>query len=94
MAVDRPNPLVGSMTETKYDGRTSYYALQSKAERRFKNGPWYPLRFYVGKAGRGSRTQYVTSYIVSMKLKKMLSTADRRFLITVSPTYFCLDGAR
>ena len=81
----RPNPLVGSMTETKYNGRTSYYALQSKAERRFKNGFGILSDFTWGK--QEDQTQYVTSYIVSMKLKKMLSTADRRFLITVSPTY-------
>jgi hypothetical protein len=33
------------------------------------------------------QTQYVNSYIVSTKLKKMLSTNDRRFLVNVSPMY-------
>ena len=86
----RPNPLVGSMTETKYNGRTSYYALQSKAEKRFRNGFGVLSDFTWGK--QMDQTQYVTSYIVSMKLKKMLSTADRRFLITVSPTYILPFG--
>lgn len=81
----RPNPLNGGITDTKYTGRTSYYALQSRAEKRYKNGFGLLSAFTWGK--QMDQTQYVTSYIVATKLKKMLSTADRRFLITVSPTY-------
>ncbi len=81
----RANPLNGGITNTKYTGRTSYYALQTRAERRYANGFGILADFTWGK--QMDQTQYVTSYIVSQKLKKMLSTADRRFLITVSPTY-------
>jgi hypothetical protein len=81
----RPNPLVGSMTETNYTGRTRYYSLQTRAERRFRNGFGILSNFTWGK--QMDTTRYVTSYMVSMKLKRMLSTSDRRFLINVSPTY-------
>lgn len=87
----RPNPLVGSMTETKYNGRTSYYAMQLRAEKRYHNGFGILSDFTWGK--QMDETQYVTSYIVSMKLKRMLSTADRRFLITVTPTYVLPFGS-
>lgn len=81
----RPDPLLGTLTETEYTGRTSYYSMQTRAERRFKNGFGILSDFTWGK--QMDTTQYVTSYIVSTKLKRMLSTADRRFLINVSPTY-------
>ncbi len=86
----RPNPIVGSMTETNYSGRTSYYALQTKAERRFNNGFGILTDFTWGK--QMDETQYVTSYMVSTHLKRMLSTNDRRFLIAVSPTYILPFG--
>lgn len=86
----RPNPLLGGLTQTEYKGRTQYYALQSRAEHRFQNGFGLLTSFTWGK--QMDETSYQTSYLVSMKLKRMLSTGDRRFLITVTPTYMLPFG--
>jgi hypothetical protein len=84
-----PNPL-GDVTINRYTGTNDYYALQTRAERRFSRGIGILTSFTWGKSV--SDTGFVLPQQVSQQLKRQLSTSDVRFIYSVSPTYDLLIG--
>ena len=83
--LSRPNPLVNGMTESLYIGSAQYYALQARVQRRYQNGFGVVSSFVWSK--QMDTTDYFTPSVYSQKLHRQLSTGDRRFQISVSPTY-------
>ncbi len=79
-----PNPL-GDVTDNRYTGTNDYYALQTKAERRFNNGFGLLMAFTWGKSM--SYSSRVLPQQVSTELKRQLSGSDVRFIYSVNPTY-------
>lgn len=81
----RPNPLVNGMTETVYAGSSINYALQSRVQRRYRNGFGILTSFTWSK--QMDTTDSFTPAAYSQALHRQLSPDDRRFKIAVSPTY-------
>jgi len=81
----RPNPLVDGMTETFYNGSSMHYGLQTRVDRRFKNGFGLSTNFTWGK--QMDETEYYTPATVSQKLHRTLSANDIRFQYVLSPIY-------
>jgi len=81
----RPNPLPGGMSETFFNGKSYHYALQSRVQRRMRNGFAITGTFNWGK--QLDKTGYRTSSVVSQNLQKQLSGSDRRFQVAFAPTY-------
>jgi hypothetical protein len=81
----QPNPLTGGITENFYNGKSNYYALQTKVERRYGNG--FGLLSDFTWAKQLDTTGYFTSSVVSQKLHKVISPNDLRFLYNFNPTY-------
>ena len=79
-----PNPL-GDVTEDRYTGTNTYYALQTKAERRFNHGLGLLSAFTWGKSM--SDSSFVLPQQVSQVLKRQLSGSDVRFIVSINPTY-------
>ena len=79
-----PNPL-GDVTDNRYTGTNTYYALQTKVERRFQHGFGLLMAFTWGKSM--SDSSRVLPQQVSTELKRQLSTSDVRFIYSVNPTY-------
>lgn len=78
------NPL-GCCSVTKQDGRSDFYGMQLKAERRFKHGLGLVSNFSWSK--KMDTTDYYTNHLYSTQLKRTISGSDVRFHIVVSPTY-------
>ncbi len=83
--LSRPNPLVNGMTETRYNGSSTNYALQTRVQRRYRNGFGIITTFVWGK--KMDKTAYFTPSVYSQALHRQLSTSDRRFQLGVAPTY-------
>jgi hypothetical protein len=81
----RPNPLLGNLTENRGTGMTRYYALQSKAERRFKNGFSVLQSFTWGKLI--SANTFYSTQTVAAKIEHTLSGNDTKFHYIVTPVY-------
>jgi len=81
----RPNPLLGDLVENFYNGKSDHYALQSRAQRRMRNGFAVTASFSWGK--QMDSTGFVTNSVVSQKILRQLSSSDRRFQFTAAPTY-------
>lgn len=81
----RPNPLIGGLTETFYNGKSYHYALQSKVQRRMSHG--FAITGTFSWSKQMDKTGYRTSSVVSQKLQKQLSGSDRRFQVAFAPTY-------
>lgn len=86
----RPNPLVNGMTENLYNGSSTHYALQTRVQRRYRNGFGILANFTWGK--QMDRTSYFTPSVYSQRLHRQLSPGDRRFQLAVSPTYILPFG--
>lgn len=81
----RPNPVVGSITENRPTGQDQYYALNTKIERRFKNGFSLIQSFVWSK--RMQQNSFATTQYVSQQILRQLDPADQRFHYTLSPIY-------
>jgi len=81
----RPNPVVGNITENFPNGRDQYYALNTKIERRFKNGFSLIQAFVWSK--RMQQNTFATTQYVSQQILRQLDPADQRFHYTLSPIY-------
>jgi hypothetical protein len=81
----RPNPLLGDLVENFYNGTSDHYALQSKVQKRMRNGFAATVSFSWGK--QMDSTGFVTNSVVSQKLLRQLSGSDRRFTFAAAPTY-------
>ncbi len=81
----RPSPLLDTVTANYYNGKSWHYALQAKAQRRFRDGFAIDTAFAWSK--QMDETGYMTNAQVSQKLHRQLSGSDRRFQFTAAPTY-------
>ncbi|HZY63140.1 MAG TPA: carboxypeptidase-like regulatory domain-containing protein [Edaphobacter sp.] len=86
----RPNPLVNGMTEDVYAGSSINYALQTRAQRRYRNGFSILASFTWSK--QMDETNYFTPSVYSQALHRQLSPDDRRFKIALSSTYILPFG--
>ncbi len=83
--LSRPNPLVNGISESNYDGSSTNVALHARVQRRYKNGFGLLSTFVWGK--QMAKTAYFTPSIYSERLHNQLSAGDRKFQLSVSPTY-------
>jgi len=81
----RPNPLLGDLVENFYNGKSWHYALQSKVQRRMRNGFAMTASFSWGK--QMDKTSFMTNSVVAQDLLKQISGADRRFQFVATPSY-------
>jgi hypothetical protein len=81
----RPNPLLGDLVENFYNGKSYHYALQSKVQKRMRNGFAMTVSFSWGK--QMDATGFVTNSVVSQNILRQLSSSDRRFQLAAAPTY-------
>jgi hypothetical protein len=88
--LSRPNPLVGAIAESTYDGSSTHYALQARVQRHYKNGFGLITTFAWGK--QMSKTDYFTPSVYSEKLHNQLGDDDRKLQLVVSPTYILPFG--
>jgi hypothetical protein len=88
--LSRPNPLVNGISESDYDGSSTNYALQTRVQRRYRNGFGLLSTFVWGK--QMTKTSYFTPSVYSQKLHNQLSGNDRRFQVSISPTYILPFG--
>jgi hypothetical protein len=81
----RPNPLLGNLTENRGTGQTTYYAMNTRVERRFKDG------FSILNSFSWSKMEAANSFIGPQTLRpviyRQLSTSDQRFHEVLSPVY-------
>jgi outer membrane receptor protein involved in Fe transport len=98
----RPNPLYGDQWEKRSDGKSTYYALQAKVERRLKNGFSLLQSFSWGKqisenAFLSTKTNSTDNGLNNMLaqargLSRQLDGSDRRFLANTTSTYILPFG--
>jgi len=81
----RPNPLLGDLVENLYNGKSYHYALQSKVQKRMRNGFAITVSFSWGK--QMDATGFVTNSVVAQNILRQLSSSDRRFQLEAAPTY-------
>jgi hypothetical protein len=81
----RPNPVVGDFLVDRAKGKTRYYALNTKIDRRFHNGFSFLQSFTFSK--RIQENTFIGPQAVAQRIDKQLDTADQRFHYTVSPVY-------
>jgi len=81
----RPNPLFGDLGELRATGKSTYYAVQSRVERRFKNGFGLLQSFTWSK--QMTETGFRTQQIVSKQLRRQLDGNDRKFQYVLNSTY-------
>lgn len=84
----RPSPLAnngGDLTEYQYVGKSTHYALQAKATRRYKNGLGLTYAFNWSK--QMDQTSFNTPAAYSQKMNRQLSANDMRFTHVVTATY-------
>jgi hypothetical protein len=81
----RPNPLLGDLVENLYNGKSDHYALQSKVQKRMRNGFAATVSFSWSK--QMDSTGFVTNSVVAQNILRQLSSSDRRFQLIAAPTY-------
>lgn len=83
--LSRPNPMVGDFNVSRAKGKTRYYALNSKVEKRFKDGLSLHQAFAWSK--RIEENTFIGSQFVATIIDRSLDTADQRFNYSISPVY-------
>jgi hypothetical protein len=88
----RPSPVVsnGSLTEYRYNGKSDYYALQAKAEKRYRDGFGLTYAFTYGK--QMDENSYLTNASYSEKMHRQISSTDIRFMHVITGTYILPIG--
>lgn len=83
--LSRPNPVVGDFLVDRSKGKTRYYALNTKVDRRFHNGFSFLQSFTFSK--RIQENTFIGPQALGARIDKELDTADQRFHYVVSPVY-------
>jgi hypothetical protein len=83
--LSRPNPMVGDFNVYRAKGKTRYYALNTKVEKRFHDGFSLHQAFTFSK--RIEENTFIGSQFVATIIDRALDTADQRFNYNVSPVY-------
>lgn len=81
----RPNPLVGNLLVNEGKGKTVYYALNTKVEKRFENGFSLLQTFVWGK--RIAENTFFGPQVAAVKINRRLDPADIRFHYVITPLY-------
>ena len=81
----RPNPVLGNLTETRGTGNNTYYAMNTKVERRFKNG-WSVLQSFSWSKEENA-SNFIGPQTVKPTIYRQLSTDDKRFHYVLTPIY-------
>jgi hypothetical protein len=82
----RPDdPMTGLLTYTAGTGRTNYYAMNTKVEKRFHGGFSILQSFAWSK--RIAENTFIGQQVYGVKIDKTLDTADQRFNYSVAPVY-------
>jgi hypothetical protein len=81
----RPNPILGNLTVSEATGQNTYYALNTKVERRLRNG------FSILQSFSWSKNENAQSFLGPQVAKaiiwRQLSSVDQRFHDVVAPVY-------
>jgi hypothetical protein len=81
----RPNPVLGNLTEYRGTGQNTYYAMNTKVERRFRGG------FSILQSFSWSKEENASSFIGPQTAKpviyRQLSSDDKRFHYVLTPLY-------
>ena len=83
--LSRPNPIVGDFNVDRAKGKTRYYALNTKVEKRFKDG--FSLHQAFTWSKRIEENSFIGSQFVATIIDRSLDTADQRFNYNVAPVY-------
>ncbi|MDR3724804.1 MAG: carboxypeptidase-like regulatory domain-containing protein [Terracidiphilus sp.] len=83
--LSRPNPVVGDFLVDRSKGKTRYYSLNTKIDRRFHNGFSFLQSFTFSK--RIQENTFIGPQALGARIDKELDTADQRFHYVVSPVY-------
>jgi len=81
----RPNPLLGALKEVRYDGKSWHYSMQTKVQRRMRNGFSVSGTFSWNK--QMDQIDVMTPTVVAQKPIYEISVNDRRFQFVAAPTY-------
>ncbi|MGD0904684.1 MAG: carboxypeptidase-like regulatory domain-containing protein [Terracidiphilus sp.] len=81
----RPNPVLGNLTENRGTGQNTYYAMNTKVERRFQNGFSVLQSFSWSK--EESANSFIGPQVVAPIIYHQLSTDDKRFHYVLTPVY-------
>jgi hypothetical protein len=81
----RPNPVTGDINCVRYNGTIDYWALNTKVERRFRNGFGVTQAFAWGK--RISESNFIGNQVVLTKVERRLDTSDIKFNYTLTPQF-------
>lgn len=84
-ALLNPIPTNGSFTVTEPTGKTRYYAMNTKVEKRFSYGLSLHQAFTWSK--RIAENGFIGSQYIAPIIDRTLDTADQRFNYNVSPVY-------
>jgi hypothetical protein len=79
------DPLTGLLTLTQGKGRTNYYAMNTKIERRFKDG--FSLLQAFSWSKRIEENTFLGQQVYGVRIDKSLDTADQRFNYNLTPVY-------
>ena len=81
----RPNPVLGNLTESTGTGQSTYYALNSKIERRFRNG-WSILQSFSWSKMEDANS-FIGPQVQKAVIWRTLSLNDRRFHYVLTSLY-------
>jgi hypothetical protein len=81
----RPNPVLGNQTETRGTGQNTYYAMNTKVERRFRNG-WSILQSFSWSKEENANS-FIGPQTAQAVIYRQLSTDDKRFHYVLTPLY-------
>lgn len=80
-----PTPTNGAFTMNEGKGKTRYYAMNTKVEKRFHNG--FSLHQAFTWSKRIEENTFIGSQYVAPIIDRSLDTADQRFNYNLSPIY-------
>ncbi|MGA2654015.1 MAG: carboxypeptidase-like regulatory domain-containing protein [Terracidiphilus sp.] len=81
----RPNPVLGNLTENKGTGQNTYYAMNTKVEKRFQNG-WSVLQSFSWSKEEAANS-FIGPQVAQAVIWRQLSGTDQRFHYVLTPIY-------